>query len=192
MAVTLAVLVGTRKGAFIFTSPGKRARWQVRGRYFAGNEIYHLSFDPRDGKSVYAAVNNSWWGPHLHASQNLGRSWRVSERGLEFPQSSGRKLKRIWHIEPGLPDEPKVIYAGVEPAALFRSEDRGRSWRELTALAAHPTAHRWHPGAGGLCLHSIQPAPGGRLYAAISAAGVFRSDNGGRSWRPINSVVGAP
>jgi len=191
MADTVAVLVGTRKGAFVFTSSGGRTRWQARGPYFSGHEVYHIGFDQRDGKSLYAAVNSSWWGPHLHASRDLGRSWRLSERGLQFSPRSGRKLKHIWHLEPGADDEPGVIYAGVEPAALFRSEDRGRTWRELRALAEHPTRDRWHPGAGGLCLHSVQPVAGGRIYAAISAAGVFRSDDRGRSWRPINRGVRA-
>lgn len=191
MGDTVAVLVGTRKGAFLFTSSLKRGRWQMSGPHFAGQEVFHLSFDPRDGKSVYAAVNSSWWGPHLHASRNLGRSWRLSERGLGFPESSGRKLVRIWHVEPGPADEPEVVYAGVDPGALFRSEDRGRTWREAPALAGHPTRERWQPGAGGLCLHSIQALPGGRLYAAISAAGVFRSEDRGATWRPINRGVRA-
>ncbi len=191
MADQVVVFVGTRKGAFIFTSSGGRSRWQRSGPHFRGSEVFHMSCDPRSGRRVYAAVNSSWWGPHLHASDNLGRTWRPSEKGLGFAESSGRKLARVWHIEPGPPEEPGVIYAGVDPGALFRSEDRGRTWREVSALAQHPTRSRWQPGAGGLCLHSLQALAGGRLYAAISAAGVFRSDDRGESWRPINRGVRA-
>lgn len=189
MADKVAVLVGTRKGAFVFRSSGKRGKWQMEGPHFEGQEVFHMGFDPRDGKSIYAATNNAWFGSHLQVSRDLGRKWKLSEKGLGFTEASGRKLERIWHIEPGAADEPEVIYCGIAPAALFRSEDRGRSWEEVPSLGAHPTKDRWNPGAGGLCLHSFQAMPGGRLYAGISAAGVFRSDDRGATWRPMNKGV---
>jgi len=97
------------------------------------------------------------------------------------------EFKRVWHLEPSLTD-PDLVYAGVEDAALFRTADGGRTWQELPALRGHASGPKWQPGAGGMCLHTIvlDPADPGRLFIAISAAGAFRSDDAGTTWRPIN------
>ncbi|HUX45071.1 MAG TPA: hypothetical protein VMV57_10005 [Terracidiphilus sp.] len=97
------------------------------------------------------------------------------------------EFKRVWHIEPSLTDA-NTVYAGVEDAALFRSTDGGESWQELSGLRGHGTGPKWQPGAGGMCLHSVilDPSNSNRIYIAISAAGAFRTDDGGLTWKPIN------
>jgi hypothetical protein len=147
------ILVGTKKGLFLYTSNDRRA-WQMHGPFITGKEINHAMFDPRT-KQIFATANDAWFGCEILRSADLGASWQGAEQNPAFPESSGLKLERIWHLEPGLAREPNVLYAGVAPAALFRSEDGGKTWHELTGLTSHPTRSLWHPGAGGLCLHSI-------------------------------------
>ena len=188
MTKPVELWVGTRKGAFVFRSSDRR-RWAAEGPFFPGSEINCVVQDPRDPKRVYAAVNSAWFGPHLHVSTNGGKSWKLSEKGLELKSVEGESLKRIWKIQPGHADEPKVVYLGGDPGALFRSEDYGKSWSEVAGLNQHPTRDRWNPGAGGMCLHSIESLGGGRLIVAISAAGAFRSTDGGANWEPYNQGV---
>ena len=180
------LLAGSKKGLFIFTS-ADRASWDMHGPFLRGKEVHHAVHDPRDGR-IYAASNDAWFGSEIVYSDDLGQSWTSAKRNPAFAESSDLKLERIWHIEPGRASEPGVVYAGVAPAALFRSNDRGETWDEVTALSEHPTRSRWHPGAGGLCLHSIQldPANPQRMFIAISAVGVFRTDDGGATWQPMN------
>src|ERR1700739_76017 len=179
------VLVGTRKGAFILTSDGKREQWDVSGPFFAGWEIYHLK-----GSSV---------DPHrLYASQAAGKSWQPVDNKFVYDGVAGThqwydgtphpwEFKRVWHLEPSLND-PDTVYAGVEDAALFRHRDGGQSWQELSGLRGHGSGPHWQPGAGGMCLHTVilDPANPGRIFIAISAAGAFRTDDGGETWQPIN------
>lgn len=190
MPKSVILWVGTRKGAFVFRSKDRR-KWEVEGPHFAGREIHSINQDPRDPKRVYAAVNDAWFGPHLHASTNGGKKWKLSEKGLEVKSLKKESLKRIWQVRPGHADEPKVVYAGGDPGVLFKSEDNGASWREVRSLNNHPTRERWAPGAGGMCLHSIESLGDGRLLVAISAAGVFRSSDGGENWEPHNVGVRA-
>lgn len=190
MAKPVELWVGTRKGAFVFRSADRR-KWKTEGPFFPGSEINCVVQDPRDPKRVYAAVNSAWFGPHLHVSTNGGKTWKLSEKGLELKSVEGESLKRIWKIQPGHADEPKVVYLGGDPGALFRSEDYGKTWSEVTSLNQHETRSRWNPGAGGMCLHSIESLGGGRLIVAISAAGAFRSVDGGASWEPYNQGVRA-
>ena len=192
------VLVGTRKGAFILTADGKRERWKVEGPHFAGWEIYHLKASPADPDRIYASQSTGWFGQVLQRSSDGGKTWEVVGNQFLYEGTPGThkwydgsphpwEFKRVWHLEPS-PKDPDSVYAGVEDAALFRTQDAGKSWEELPALRNHASASTWAPGAGGLCLHTIliDPKHRDRMFIAISAAGVFRSDDAGGSWKPIN------
>ncbi len=196
---SVRVLVGTRKGAFVITGDGTRRKWQIEGPHFGGWEIYHVKGSPADPNRLYASQNTAWFGQILQRSDDGGRSWNAVDNKFQYEGEPGTHLwydgtphpwefKRVWHIEPSLTD-PDMIYAGVEDAAFFRSKDGGASWQELPGLRTHKTASGWQPGAGGLCLHTIliDPSNPARIYVAISAAGVFRSDDAGVTWKAINS-----
>jgi photosystem II stability/assembly factor-like uncharacterized protein len=191
------VLVGTRKGAFILTADGKRDRWEVSGPHFAGWEIYHLKGAPADPDRIYASQTSGWFGQMVQRSNDGGKSWEAVGNQFAYDGDPGThqwydgtqhpwEFKRVWHMEPSLRD-PDTVYAGVEDAALFRTTDGGQSWQELPGLRA-AKGNLWQPGAGGMCLHTIvqDPKNPDRLYIAISAAGAFRTEDGGKSWTPIN------
>jgi photosystem II stability/assembly factor-like uncharacterized protein len=190
MGEKIAIWLGTRKGAFVAKSKDRHS-WKIEGPFLRGQEIHHVAQDPRDPQRIYAAVNSAWFGPHIHASTDGGKTWQISDQGLTLRGLEGQSLKRVWHIEPGHADEPGVVYAGCDPGALFRSVDWGQSWDMVESLTLHPTRPKWMPGAGGLCLHSIQCLGRGRMVVAISAAGAFRTSNGGASWEPHNVGVRA-
>jgi photosystem II stability/assembly factor-like uncharacterized protein len=192
------VLVGTRKGAFVLTSDGKRNDWKVDGPHFAGWEIYHVKGSPADPNRLYASQSSGWFGQVLQRSDDGGKTWDAVGNEFAYDGVPGThqwydgtprpwEFKRVWHLEPSLTD-PDTVYAGIEDAALFRSTDGGKSWQELSGLRTHGTGASWQPGAGGMCLHTIivDPSDEKRIYTAISAAGAFRSDDGGTSWKPIN------
>jgi photosystem II stability/assembly factor-like uncharacterized protein len=209
------VLVGTRKGAFILTADGARKRWKVSGPHFAGWEIYHVKGSPADPNRIYASQTSGWFGQIIQRSDDGGKKWSTpgsSAEELQGPDGMSKgesnkfvydgipgthqwydgtqhpwEFKRVWHLEPSLND-PEHIYAGVEDAALFESKNGGKSWKELSGLRKHDTGPKWQPGAGGMCLHSIllDPRDPQRIYIAISAAGAFRTDDGGETWKPIN------
>ena len=192
------VLVGTRKGAFILTSDGKREKWEVAGPHFGGWEIYHVAGSPADPDRLYASQSNGWFGQLIQCSRDGGATWEPVGNEFTYQGTPGTHLwydgtprpwefKRVWHLEPS-PSDPGTVYAGVEDAGLFRSTDGGQSWQELAGLRTHRSAPAWQPGAGGLCLHTIvlDPAGSGRMFTAISAAGAFRSDDAGETWRPVN------
>jgi len=192
------VLVGTRKGAFILTSDGARKNWDVTGPHFAGWEIYHLKASPADPNRIYASQTSAWFGQVLQRSNDAGKTWEPVGNKFAYDGTPGTHLwydgtphpwefARVWHIEPSLTD-PDTIYAGVQDAALFRSTDGAQTWEELPGLREHRTASQWSPGAGGLCLHTIliDPNNADRMFIAISAAGAFRTEDGGQSWTPIN------
>jgi hypothetical protein len=215
-------LVGTRKGAFILTSDGKRAKWKVSGPYFAGWEIYHVKGSPVDPNRLYVSQTSSWFGQIIQRSDDGGKTWfqpgtppgepTTTPDGMPKGESNkfvydtspetGKPLtthqwydgtqhpwefKRVWHLEPSLTD-PDTVYAGVEDAALFRTTDGGKSWHELAGLRGHGTGPKWSPGAGGMGLHTIllDRENSNRMYIAISAAGVFRTDDAGKTWKPVN------
>jgi len=191
------VLVGTRKGAFVLTSDGKRADWTVEGPHFPGWEIFHMKGSAADPNRVYASQTSPWFGQVVQRSDDGGATWETASNAFAYAGETGShqwydgtphpwEFKRVWHLEPSLTD-PDTVYAGVEDAALFRSNDGGRSWSELAGLRGHGTGSRWQPGAGGMCLHTIllDPIDAQRIFVAISAAGAFRSDDGGSSWRTI-------
>jgi len=192
------VLVGTRKGAFILTSDAKRKRWRISGPHFAGWEIFHLKGSPADPDRLYASQWSGWFGQVIQRSNDGGKTWEPVGNQFTYDGTAGThqwydgtphpwEFKRVWHLEPSLPD-PDTLYAGVEDASIFRSSDGGKTWQEIPALRKHDTASRWQPGAGGMCLHTIllHPVDPGRIIIAISAAGVFRTDDAGITWRPMN------
>jgi photosystem II stability/assembly factor-like uncharacterized protein len=182
----MLLLAGTKKGLFLFTSDDRKA-WRIHGPFLQGKEVHHAVCDSRTGR-IFATSNDAWFGSEIVYSDDMGATWTSARKGPAFSADSGLKLERIWHIEPGPAAAPGVLYAGVAPAALFRSEDNGETWNEVTALSQHPTRSRWHPGAGGLCLHSIQidRANPQKIFIGISAVGVFRTDDGGATWAPMN------
>ena len=192
------VLVGTRKGAFVLTSDGKRGGWEIAGPHFGGWEMYHLKGSPADPNRLYAAQSTGWFGQLIQRSNDGGKTWEPVGNKFVYNGEPGTHLwydgtprpwefKRVWHLEPSLTD-PDTIYAGVEDAALFRSTDAGQTWEELFGLRRHETGPNWAPGAGGMCLHTIiqDPVDADRMFVAISAAGAFRTDDAGKTWRPVN------
>jgi photosystem II stability/assembly factor-like uncharacterized protein len=214
------VLVGTRKGAFVLTSDGKREKWEVSGPHFAGWEMYHIKGSPADPNRLYASQTSGWFGQIIQRSDDGGKTWHQpgtpagqaptpgppkaesNKFVYDTSDASGKPLtthqwydgtqhpwefKRVWHLEPSLKD-PDTVYAGVEDAAIFRSTDGGQNWKELCGLRGHGTGPKWQPGAGGMCLHTIilDPSNPQRMYIAISAAGAFRTDDDGKTWKPIN------
>ena len=221
----IRVLVGTRKGAFVLSSDGKRKTWEVAGPHFPGWEMYHLKGSPVDPNRIYASQTSGWFGQVIQRSDDGGKTWDAPGGGITtapggMPAGESNKFvyddspetgkplmthqfydgtqkpwvfKRVWHLEPSL-DDPDAVYAGVEDAALFRSTDGGKSWRELAGLRGHGTGPKWQPGAGGMCLHTIliDPNRPDRLYTAISSAGAFRSDDGGANWKPITKGLNSP
>ncbi len=212
MAKKVAVLVGTKKGAYIFRSGAARSRWTAEGPLFPGEPVHHLAFDHRDGESIYAACNWTWGGPKIRVSRDAGKTWKVVSNpafpkgkvatssvfgpGDDFPKpvTAELALQRTWHIEPGHASQPNVMWAGVEPAALFRSDDRGETWREVAGLTDHPTRDKWSPGGGGLMVHSIaiDAADPKRIQVGISGAGTFESTDGGTTWRTRNEGISSP
>ncbi len=191
------VLVGTRKGAFVLTSDGARKNWDVSGPHFAGWEIYHAKGSPADPDRLYLSQSTGWFGQQIQRSDDGGRTWEAVGNEFSYDGIPGThqwydgtphpwEFARVWHLEPSLHD-PDTVYAGVEDAALFRSADAGQHWEELSGLRNHETGKNWQPGAGGMCLHTIllDPVHEGRMFAAISSAGAFRSDDSGTTWRPV-------
>jgi len=192
------VLVGTRKGAFVLTADGKRQTWDVSGPHFGGWEIYHVKGSPADPDRIYASQSTGWFGQLIQRSDDGGKTWEPVGNQFQYDGVPGThqwydgtphpwEFARVWHLEPSLTD-PDTVLAGVEDAALFRTTDGAQSWHELPGLRDHGSGPAWQPGAGGMCLHTIivDPSDPERIFVAISAAGVFRSDDGGGTWRPVN------
>jgi len=192
------VLVGTRKGAFVLTADGKRKDWTVDGPHFPGWEMYHLKGSPADPNRIYASQSTGWHGQLIQRSDDGGKTWNPVGNEFAYDGVPGThqwydgtphpwEFARVWHLEPSHTD-PDVVLAGVEDAALFRSSDGGQTWQELSGLRGHGSGPHWQPGAGGMCLHTIlvDPRDAERMYVAISAAGAFRTTDGGKTWQPIN------
>ena len=187
------VLVGTTKGLFTLRPGDGPGGFELAGPSFPGEEIYAACIDTRGpAPRLFTGSVSNHWGPMLRRSDDLGASWTEDERAaLAFPADTDESLARIWHLAPGPVHQPHVVYAGVEPAALFRSDDGGRSFSLVRGLWDHPHRSQWQPGGGGLCLHTVlvHPDEPDRLLVAISAAGVYLSDDGGESWRPSNAGI---
>jgi hypothetical protein len=194
----IRLLVGTKKGAFIMTADGAREAWSISGPFFPGWEIYHVKASPVNPDRIYASQSSGWFGQLIQRSDDGGISWNAVGNDFQYDGVPGTHqnfdgtpqpwaFKRVWHLEPSLTCA-ETVYAGVEDAALFKSSDAGASWQELSGLRRHETGSAWQPGAGGMCLHSIilDPTNPDRMFIAISAAGAFRTDDAGQSWRPIN------
>lgn len=188
----VAILVGTKKGGYIFRSGADRSKWRADGPHFAGGPVYHMAYDGRDGRSIWAAINSTWGGPRIERSLDLGKTWKTVRNPI-FREDMGMTLKRTWHIEPGHPDDPDVMWAGTEPAGLFRTRDGGEYWETIDGLNRHPTRDRWEPGGGGLGLHSIAIDKGDAKHMGIgiSAGGAYETRDGGVTWRPWNDAVHA-
>jgi len=185
------VLVGTRKGLFVLESDEERREWRLEGPQLPGWSIFHAVVDPRDD-TIYAASNNEVFGATVHRSHDRGRSWARTEQ-LGLPEESGLKLEKTWHVEPGRDGEDGRLWLGAAPGVLFRTDDGGETWDAVEGVLGHETRDRWNPGAGGMCCHSIalDPDEPERMYIGISAAGVFRSEDGGESWTPANQGTAA-
>jgi len=214
MAKNVKVFVGTRKGGIVFTSDEARKKWQADDMQFKSWSVMHMQLDPRDQR-LHAATSHFVYGPTTHYSDDLGKTWSQAKQvpALTRPSRSGRpagtvdemfraeggesladkpeKMVQVWHIEPGRATEPGVLYAGAQPASLFVSRDRGETWSINEPLYDHPQRGKWNPGAGGMCLHTILLDPGNpkRMYIAVSAAGCYRTDDGGQTWAPFNKNV---
>src|SRR5258708_931939 len=221
------VLVGTRKGAFVLSSDGKREKWDVSGPHFAGWEMYHLKGSPVDPNRIFASQTSGWFGQVIARSDDGGKTRHqpgtppveptTTPNGLpkgasnkffyDVSAETGKPLtthqfydgtqhpwefKRVWHLEPSL-HNPDEVYAGVEDAALFRSTDGAKTWQEVSGLRGHGTGPKWQPGAGGMCLHTVLQDPSNpqRMFVGISAAGAFRTDDGGKTWKAINKGLRA-
>jgi len=191
-------LVGTRKCAFVLNSDGKRKDWKIDGPHFPGWEIYHMKGSPADPNRIYASQSSSWFGQVVQRSDDGGKTWAPVGNKFAYEGVPGThqwydgtphpwEFKRVWHFEPSLTNANEV-YAGVEDAAMFHSTDGGQNWTEMAGLRTHTTGSAWAPGAGGMCLHTIliDPKNPKRIVIAISAAGAFRTDDGGATWKPIN------
>ncbi|MBV6401780.1 MAG: hypothetical protein CNIPEHKO_02083 [Anaerolineales bacterium] len=216
MSKRVLILVGTTKGGFIFESDEKRKKWEMSDILFKGWNVMHMQMDPRDQR-LYAATSHFVYGPTIHHSDDLGKTWTQAKESpaLSRGSKSGRpastmdeafiseggesikekpeKMIKVWNIKPGRASEPNVLYAGAQPASLFVSKDRGETWTLNESLYDHPQRGEWGPGAGGLTLHTIllDPTNDQRMYIAVSAAGCYRTDDGGVTWKPYNKNVRA-
>src|SRR5581483_6791846 len=191
----VVVLVGTTKGLFVLAAGPDRQDWDLRGPWFRGEEIYAATLDCRNGRTrLLVGATSSHWGPSVYRSDDLGATWiEPQPTTLAFPEHTGAAVARVWQLQLAGDAQPDVVYAGVEPAALFRSDDGGESFRLDETLWDHPHRPQWQPGGGGLCLHTIVPDPSGgpRMGVAVSAAGFYRTLDG-QTWEAANRGIVAP
>ena len=189
----ILVLVGTRKGVFIFSSDVNRKNWEMSGPHWAGSDIFHAVYDARGGGRLWVARTDPVFGSEIHWSDDLGTTWQSSRIGPNIVSDPSIKVNSFWQLTPGRDDEPDVAYLGAEPATLFKSVDAGETWDEIEGITLHPTRDRWEAGFGGMCLHSIvlDPNSRDRMKVGVSAAGVFGTEDGGMTWKPLNRGVRA-
>ena len=187
MATRVLLLIGTRKGAFIAQSDEDRAAWTLRGPFCEGWPVHDVSVDAASG-ALYAAAGSPWYGPAVWRSDDLGETWTHSSSGLTYGEE-GPAIPTAWNVTAA----HGTVWAGVEPAGLFRSGDRGETWQHVAALRDHPSRPGWQPGNGGLILHTIVPhaTDPRRMWVAISAVGTFETRDGGQTWVTRNRGVRA-
>jgi hypothetical protein len=200
---SVEVWIGTRKGGYVARSDARRRSWTVAGPFQEDRDVFHIAPDPRRPGTVYLAANSGWWGPALYRSRDSGRKWtevsvpgtpRTGQRKPPFELPSAKfPIKNLWHVAPGPASEPRSVFLGVDPASLWRSDDEGATWEGIAGINEHTSRPSWNPGAGGMCLHTIliDPKEPRRMYVGISAAGTFRTDDGGEHWSPCNRGVSA-
>jgi photosystem II stability/assembly factor-like uncharacterized protein len=179
----ILLMIGTRKGGFLATSTADRKTWDLKGPFLKGSEVHYVTYLPKTS-TIISTVKSWWFGSAVRYSTDGGENWTEPERGIKFAEGRDKSVERIWIVREGA----DALYAGVDPGALFRSGDEGKTWDEVQSLTDHPTRDKWMPGAGGLMVHSICPDPvnAQRVFVGISAAGVFRTDDGGKTWTPKN------
>lgn len=190
------LMVGTTKGAFLYRGRADRSSFASSGPLLAGCSVPSMAFDARGGRCrILAGANSFFFGNAILRSDDLGATWSEPVEGgnIAFPEDTGASLTQVWQLRPGTDAEPDVVYAGVEPAALFRSEDAGLTFSLVRGLWEHPHRPTWMPGGGGLCLHTILPdaQDPARMLVAISTGGVYRTDDGGATWRSSNRGIRA-
>ncbi|NJQ03726.1 WD40/YVTN/BNR-like repeat-containing protein [Streptomyces zingiberis] len=199
-APEVLLAVGTRKGLFLARrrgpSGGSAGGWEFDGPHFTAQAVHSVGILPRPGPvpRLLAGGDSAHWGPSVFHSDDLGASWQEPKRpAVRFPEDTGASLERVWQLQPAGPAEPDVVYAGAEPAALFRSSDAGETFELVRPLWEHPTRERWMPGGGGEAVHTVlvDPRDPRAVTVAVSAAGVFRSEDGGASWSPSNTGISA-
>ncbi|MBI2423921.1 MAG: exo-alpha-sialidase [Candidatus Hydrogenedentes bacterium] len=182
------LMAGTQKGAFLFYSDEAREVWHIEGPLHKGWNVFDVQMDQRLEPALYAALGHYVYGATIQYSHDFGHEWTMAESNPTYAEGDPSKMKDIWCVVPGPPSQPETLYAGVAEAGIFVSHDRGKNWAELPGLSHHGTREEWMPGFGGLCCHTIlwdKDNPK-RLWAAISAVGVFRSDDGGSTWKEKN------
>ncbi|MGN2391316.1 WD40/YVTN/BNR-like repeat-containing protein [Pelomicrobium sp. G1] len=188
----VALVIGTQKGLFVARSSLARARWRLEEPHLAGYEILHAWLDPRNSQTGYAAAAHPVWGAHLYRTGDAGRRWTplpaVPHHALG---EMDPPLKAVWYLAPGGPGSPRTLYAGIDPPGLFVSRDGGATWSPVAGLNHHPTRAYWEPAHGMFAVHSIHVDPRNerRMYAAVSAGGVYGSEDGGETWRAANQGV---
>ena len=187
MSDQVKLLVGTKKGAFIYSSDARRQEWSVSDPILPGWSVYHMAADTRDSEPrLFAAANHWAWGRSVAKSADAGKTWDWRSEGLGFPQDMGKTILNVWNVAPGHASEPGVIFAGTQPAGLFRSEDHGRSWQPVDGFNRTPTSTDWTgTGGGDSCVHSVEvdPRDANRIYASVSAGGSYVSSDGGKTWK---------
>ncbi|MEX1182724.1 MAG: hypothetical protein WEF86_05780 [Gemmatimonadota bacterium] len=184
------LLIGTKRGLFIARRSSSHAAWALSAPHLAGREVYHAITDPRTG-TLWAATNHVVWGAHVHRSTDGGRTWETLRAAPHHADERG--LRAIWHLAAGPADRTATLYAGIEPAGLFVTHDDAATWEPVTGLNDHESRNAWQPAGGGLALGSIllDPREPRRIYCSLAAGGVYRSDDGGASWRTCNAGVRA-
>ncbi|MEW4451608.1 exo-alpha-sialidase [Bremerella sp. JC817] len=188
MADRVVLCIGTKKGLFVAEASKSRGRFELRGPFGSGVAVYSALIDTRKSPRLFASSCNAWFGMKLLTSTDLGKKFKETKSAPAFPGKDGRSLANIWALEAG--PGSKDLYAGVEPAALFHSEDGGNSWEMISGISNHKHSKDWHPGAGGLCLHTIV-RDGDRIHLGISTGGHYLSEDGGKTFDAANDGVGA-
>lgn len=188
-------LVGTRKGLWVGRSDEERKIWKWSDPQFLMEGVYATCVDTRgDSPRLFVSATSEHWGPGVYRSDDLGYTWTETQgAAVRFPEDIGSSVERVWQIQPGAVDEPDVIYAGTQPSALFRSEDRGESFTLVRSLWDHPHRTEWGAGFGGQAIHTVVPHPTdhNRVGVAMSTGGFYRTGDGGASWSPANSGIKA-